>query len=250
MNIFEKLNPLLLNRNSVPKVKNPEAAYDLWADDYDSQPDNMMLAWDEKIVTELLEKIPLKDKIIADIGCGTGRHWEKIISRKPKKLIGFDVSEGMLKILQQKFPQAVTYHLINDQLEELENSSCDLVFSTLTIAHIENAEKALHEWNRILKAGGGMIITDYHPTALANGGKRTFNHNGKTIAVKNYIHSIEQIRSIAKQLQLTELRLLEKSIDESAKPFYEKQNSLSVYEAWKGTPIIYGIQLKKPDAAL
>jgi len=250
MNIFQKLNPHFLKRYLASKPRNADAAYDLWAADYDSQPDNMMLAWDEKIFSELIETVPLKDKIIADIGCGTGRHWKKIFDHEPKKLIGFDVSEGMLKMLQQKFPQAETHHLINDELKELENQSCDIIFSTLTIAHIQNAEKALREWHRILKPGGEIIITDYHPTALAKGGKRTFNHNGKTIVVKNYVHSIEKLKDIARQLDLVVFRLIEKLIDESAKPFYEKQHALSVYELWKGTPIIYGIHLKKPDAAL
>jgi hypothetical protein len=68
--------------------------------------------------------------------------------------------------------------------------------------------------------------------------------------VKNYIHSIEKVKDIARQLDLKVFRLIEKTIDESARPFYEKQNALSVYETWKGTPIIYGIHLKKPDAAL
>jgi len=250
MNIFKNFAQSFSKQFMASKPKNPEAAYDLWADNYDSQPDNMMLAWDEKIFSELIETIPLKDKIIADIGCGTGRHWKKIFDKEPQKLIGFDVSEGMLKMLQQKFPQAKTHHLINDELKELKNESCDIIFSTLTIAHIENAEKALQEWNRILKPGGEIIITDYHPIALAKGGKRTFNHNGKTIAVKNYVHSIEKLKDIARQLHLEVFRLIEKSIDESARPFYEKQNALSVYEAWKGTPIIYGIHLKKPDVAL
>jgi ubiquinone/menaquinone biosynthesis C-methylase UbiE len=140
--------------------------------------------------------------------------------------------------------------LKSDELKELENQSCDIIFSTLTIAHIENAEKALQEWNRVLKSGGEIIITDYHPTALAKGGKRTFNHNGKTIAVKNYVHSIDKLKDIARQLHLEVFRFIEKSIDESARPFYEKQNALNVYESWKGTPIIYGIHLKKSNAAL
>jgi ubiquinone/menaquinone biosynthesis C-methylase UbiE len=250
MNIFQKLNPHFSKRNSVSKPENPDVAYNLWAADYDSQPDNMMLAWDEEIFSGLINKMDLKNKIIADIGCGTGRHWKKIFSREPKKLIGLDVSEGMLKMLQQKFPEAETHHLKNDQLNELEHQSCDIVFSTLTIAHIENAEKALSEWKRVLKPGGEMIITDYHPFALQKGGKRTFSYNGKTIEVKNYVHSIQKIKQIARQLDLEVLRFIEKSIDISAKPFYEKQNALPVYEAWKGTPIIYGIHLKKPDAAL
>jgi len=250
MKILQKVKPLFFKRDAISKTENPDAAYDLWAADYDSQPDNMMLAWDEEIFSNLINNMDLHNKIIADIGCGTGRHWNKILERKPKRLIGFDVSEGMLKMLKEKFPMAETRHLKNDQLEELENESCDIIFSTLTIAHIENAEKALHEWNRILRSGGEIIITDFHPTALAKGGKRTFNHNGKTIAVKNYVHSINKLKDIARQLHLEVFRLIEKLIDQSARPFYEKQNALSVYELWKGTPIIYGIHLKKSNAAL
>jgi ubiquinone/menaquinone biosynthesis C-methylase UbiE len=246
VDIFQKLYFWFLKKNWISRPAIPEKAYNLWADNYDAQPDNLMLAWDEEIFSSLLNHINLQNKIIADIGCGTGRHWQKIFEYHPKKLIGFDVSEGMLKMLKQKFPDAETHHLKDDHLHELEYHSCDFVFSTLTIAHIENAKNALAEWNRVLKPGGEMIITDYHPMALAKGGKRTFNHNGKTMEVKNHVHSISKIKNIARQLDLEVIRFVEKSIDESAKRYYEKQNALAVYQAWKGAPIIYGIHLKKP----
>ena len=247
MNLFQKFNAFFLKRDVVSKIKNADAAYDLWASGYDAQPDNLMLAWDEEIFSSLLSNTDLQDKIIADIGCGTGRHWQKIFNLHPKKLIGFDVSDGMLKMLKQKFPEADTHLLKDDHLNELKDHSCDYILSTLTIAHIENAEKALTEWKRVLVPGGEMTITDYHPTALANGGKRTFNHNGETLQIKNYVHSIDKIKNIARQLDLQVIRFVEKSIDESAKPYYEKQHAIAVYESWKGMPIIYGIHLKKPD---
>jgi ubiquinone/menaquinone biosynthesis C-methylase UbiE len=250
MNIIQKSKHYFSDKLSHSPTIEPEAAYDLWAENYDHQPNNLMLALDEEIISGFMDIVNFKHKIIADIGCGTGRHWEKILVEQPRKLIGFDVSEGMLKMLQQKFPQAETHHLIKDSLKELKNESCDIILSTLTIAHIEHAEKALGEWNRVLKPGGEIIITDFHPEALAKGGKRTFNYNGKTVSVKNYVHSIHKIKEISKQLHLEVLRLVEKSIDESVKPFYEKQNALPVFEAWKGMPIIYGIHLKKPDAAV
>jgi ubiquinone/menaquinone biosynthesis C-methylase UbiE len=228
----------------------PEAAYNLWAEGYDSQPDNLMLALDEEVFSGLLNHIDIKNKIIADVGCGTGRHWKKILENEPKKLIGFDISGEMLKKLQQKFPQAETHGIINNKLPELQNESCDCIISTLTIAHIQNAEEAITEWNRVLKPGGGMIITDYHPVALTKGGKRTFTHNDHTVAIKNYVHTLENLKKIAGQLSLQVLRSIEKSIDESAKPYYEKQNALPVFEMWKGVPIIYGMYLIKPDAAL
>jgi hypothetical protein len=31
------------------------------------------------------------------------------------------------------------------------------------------------------------------------------------------------------------------------RPYYEKQGALAVYEAWKGTPVIYGLLLVKEN---
>jgi ubiquinone/menaquinone biosynthesis C-methylase UbiE len=231
---------LLSNRGTDPKD-----AYNLWANCYDNQPGNLILDLDEEIVSGMLEEINLGGKTVADIGCGTGRHWPKIISKGPSRLVGYDVSEGMLKKLQQKFPYPETYLLKGTDLPNLEDNSCALVFSTLTIAHIKDIPASLKEWNRVLKANGEMIITDYHPVALQNGSKRTFRHNNKTIAVRNFIHSIDEIRRIAGQLSLVEIRFTERMIDEAIKEYYEAQNALHLYEKFKGTPVIYGIHFKK-----
>jgi ubiquinone/menaquinone biosynthesis C-methylase UbiE len=198
----------------------------------------------------LLNNIDLKDKTVTDVGCGTGRHWQEIFSCGPAKLTGFDVSDEMLKMLQKKFPGAETYLLSTNKLAPMADDTCDCVVSTLTIAHIRDAGEAIAEWSRVLKPGGDIVITDYHPVALAKGGKRTFSHNNHTIAIKNYVHSIESIKTIAQQLKLEVVDTIEKNIDASAKPYYEKQNALAVFEAWNGVPIIYGMHLKKPDASL
>ena len=229
------------------KETEPEKAYDLWAANYDGQPDNLMLALDEEVFSTLLNEIEIKDKILVDVGCGTGRHWKKIIDRQPKKITGFDVSEKMLAMLRQKFPQSETRHLINHKLNGLVDNSCDIIISTLTIAHIKNIEEALKEWMRLLKPGGDIIITDYHPTALANGADRTFNYKNKKVAIINYTHPIEKIKIIIAGLHLKVIKTIEKNIDKAAKPYYEKQNALVVFEKWKNMPIIYGLQLKKDD---
>lgn len=227
------------------KETDSRSAYNLWAADYDHQPGNLMLDLDEVVFTELLKGISITGKQVADIGCGTGRHWSKIMSQHPACMIGYDVSEGMLEKLQQKYPSAETHLLGNDNTISLETGSCDLVCSTLTVAHIEDIGSALSEWTRILKGQGDMLITDYHPAVLEKGGKRTFHHNGKIVAVKNYIHTIDHIRTIAKQLQLKEISFLEKRVDESVKHYYENKHALAVYEAYKSLPVIYGIHFKK-----
>lgn len=251
MRIFTSLKQYFLSNRPDLKVKpetDPESAYNLWALSYDNQPDNLMLALDEDLFSSLIRDIELKDASICDVGCGTGRHWKRIMARDPKSLSGFDVSEGMLQILQQKFPQAKTFLIKDQYLPVLENDSCNLVISTLAIAHIENIELALKEWCRVLRQGGMILITDYHPSALAKGATRTFSHHNRLIAVRNHIHTIENIRRIAGLFHLEVLQFIEKKIDESVRPYYEKQGALSVFNQFKDTPIIYGILLKKTDA--
>ena len=36
------------------------------------------------------------------MGCGTGRHWKKILENEPEKLIGFDVSVRNVKNVAAK----------------------------------------------------------------------------------------------------------------------------------------------------
>lgn len=230
-----------------PKEHDPAPGYDLWAAAYDNQPGNLMLELDEQLFTALLNGTNPAGKTIADIGCGTGRHWKKIYDRRPARLIGYDVSAGMLGKLKQKFPAAEAYQLITNRLAELPDLSCDMVVSTLAIAHIPDLADALREWNRVLKPGGEIVITDYHPAALAKGGKRTFRHEGKTLAVKNYVHPVGNLRQLAKQLGWTELRFAERIIDDSVKAYYEQQHALHLFEAYRDIPIIYGIHLKKTD---
>ncbi|HEV7780205.1 MAG TPA: class I SAM-dependent methyltransferase [Chitinophagaceae bacterium] len=229
------------------KISEPREAYDVWALAYDNQPGNLMLDLDEQITGEFLATKDLAGKTVADIGCGTGRHWKKIVEKNPARLAGFDVSTGMLKKLKEKFPASETFALKSNRLEGLDSASCDIIISTLTIAHIENIGDAFSEWNRVLKPGGEIFITENHPEALARGGQRTFKHEGKLISVRNHIHSLEKIRGLAGQLGWTEIRFTEKIIDDSVKSYYEQQNALPVFEKFRGVPVFYGIHLKKEN---
>lgn len=223
----------------------PADAYDLWAHTYDHQVGNLMLALDEEVFTGLLKKIAPEGKNVIDIGCGTGRHWNKILARQPRRLTGFDVSAGMLGKLKIKYPEAHTIQLSNsNHLPEVESGSVDLIVSTLTIAHIEDLQDAFCEWRRVLNPNGEIIITDYHPDTLMNGGKRTFQYNEQTLAVKNFTHSIEMILQYSRHMGWEVQELEERRIDDSVKQYYERKNAAHVFEKFYGLPIIFGMHLK------
>ena len=78
MSFVQKTRQYFSHKIFPTRTTGPETAYDLWSEKYDHQPDNLMLALDEEIFSALLEGLNLQNKIIADIGCGTGRHWKNI----------------------------------------------------------------------------------------------------------------------------------------------------------------------------
>jgi len=131
---------------SVPvKEKEVVEAYDLWSEHYDSQPGNLMLDLDEILLSKLFDTVDLKSKHVADIGCGTGRHWAKILQKNPESLTGFDVSSGMLNKLGEKFPAAKTHVITDNNFSFVDDGTFDVILSTLTVAHIENIEEAVDD---------------------------------------------------------------------------------------------------------
>ena len=104
----------LLQKTGLSKTElDPEQAYEIWSADYDDQSGNLMLDLDERIFSDLIGPVDLQNKEVADIGCGTGRHWQKIYAKNPSDLIGFDVSASMLRRAKRKI--SVRPHAKNDR---------------------------------------------------------------------------------------------------------------------------------------
>jgi ubiquinone/menaquinone biosynthesis C-methylase UbiE len=207
-----------------------------------------MLYYDKIILSSLIYKINLKEKVILDYGCGTGRNWPDLLKYSPDKIIGCDISEKMLDILKLKFDNARTYLVNDDKLSFLKNNSVDIIISTLVIAHLKDLNKVFIEWDRVLKSSGCIIITDFHPELLAAGGSRTFKHKNTSITIENYIHRILEIESLLSPFGFRTVKFIEKKIEPDVKHFYKMNNALQIYEKFEGTPFIYGILLSRQHA--
>lgn len=247
MNIFKKIKKTFSHFYKSKKniIKTPEDAYNIWAEIYDNEQDNLVLHYDNIILNELISKIHLKDKIIFDYGCGTGRNWPLLLDKNPAKLIGCDISQKMLHKLKEKYPNAEVYQSKDLQVSFLRDKTCDIIISTLVIAHITDIEKMFSGWERIIKNKSDIIITDFHPELLAKGGVRTFKNGINVISIENYIHSVKIIEGILSHFRFKVLNRIEKKIDKNVKHFFEKQNALKVYEKFYNTPFIYGLHLSR-----
>ncbi len=224
---------------------NPEDAYDIWASTYDLEDNNLVFKLEKEILDSFFVNINLEERNILDYGCGTGRNWKRFISQNPKSITGCDVSSNMLEKLKQKFPSYTAYLIKDDSSLPFLKSSFDFISSTLVIAQIKNLKKIFSFWNDWLKPGGIIIITDLHPEILKSGGKRTFQDNGKTLEVKNYIYTIDEVMKLCRTFNWKIIETKEKFITEEVKHYYAEKNALHIYDKFSGMPLVYGMFIRK-----
>src|ERR1041385_5927276 len=185
----------------------PAAGYALWAATYDDPSPNLMLELEGEAFASLLARADLKDKFVIDVGCGTGRNWDRMLAGKPGRLKGYDVSPEMLNRLRVKYPNAEVSVISSKScvLPDVAITSVDVIISNLLLAHVERLEPILEGWNRVLRSDGDILLTDYHPVALASGADRTFRHVGQTIAIRNFIHPIAEVKKLFGRLGWREI---------------------------------------------
>lgn len=121
------------------------------------------IIWRKKSIKLLKE---LQPKIILDIATGTGDFAIEALSLNPTKIIGIDISEGMLAVGKEKMKQKGVGHIIDLQLGDSENLSFDSnYFDAYTVGfgvrNFENLEKGLSEMLRVLKPNGRAVILEF-----------------------------------------------------------------------------------------
>jgi ubiquinone/menaquinone biosynthesis C-methylase UbiE len=237
----------LFRRPSEPIEMDPASGYDLWSSTYDEELGNLLVARDDVLFAELLERVRPRGKIVVDIGCGTGRHWRKILRHEPAELVGYDVSAGMLERLRAKYPGARTYQASAEHLDHTRDETCDLAISTLALCHVPDVASAVAEWSRVLRPGGDVLVTDFHPAAASNG-VCSFRSRGELVTVELHAYTLAALVAGAARLGLLLVEAVERVVDESMRQDYEARGMVPVFERMRGVPLLYGLHLRKLGA--
>ena len=121
------------------------------------------IRWRRKAILELIE---IRPKLILDVATGTGDFAIQALDLQPEKIIGIDISEGMLDVGRKKMKER---HL--DQKIELrsgdsenlpfEENKFDAVIVAFGVRNFENLEKGLAEIFRVVKPGGKVVILEF-----------------------------------------------------------------------------------------
>jgi ArsR family transcriptional regulator len=110
----------------------------------------------------LLAMLP-HDWVIADIGSGTGNAAEHL-ARHVKEVVCIDQSKPMLEAAAKRLADLDNVRFLEGGAEKLplKAKSVDAVTCLLVLHHIEDVERVMAEFARVVRPGGVALVVDMH----------------------------------------------------------------------------------------
>jgi len=91
---------------------------------------------------------------LLELGAGQGQHLHFVKQSFPRYI----QSDWILREELEKRPGVENLVLNAEDLSSIEDNSVDRVIATCLLTHLDNPEKALQEWRRVVKVGGWLSV--------------------------------------------------------------------------------------------
>ena len=113
-------------------------------------------------VIEKYMKPEITNKVVLDVGCGTGR-WLRLFDKYAKEIIGLDLSPNQLEFAKNKTKAKLICADASNM--PLEDNYFDIIYATWALSTIKDLTlttqgKVLDEMERVLKPGGKIILVE------------------------------------------------------------------------------------------
>jgi len=109
---------------------------------------------------------------ILDAGCGPGLYAEELLARGAD-VVAVDASPPMVELAARRLGSRAASHRVdlNGPLP-FADGEFDVVLCALVIHHVDDRTTTLRELHRVLRPGGGLVLSTQHPTTdwLRKGG--------------------------------------------------------------------------------
>lgn len=160
----EKVNPYGTDKSKKEQV---EAMFDEIAPKYDQLNGLLSLGIDNYWRKDSIKALkPYKPEYILDIATGTGDFAilaQKIL--KPKRIIGIDISEGMMavgreKVKQKGLEQIITFERQDASALSFPDETFDAVIAAFGIRNFEDIDKSFSKVLSALKPGGVFLFIE------------------------------------------------------------------------------------------
>ena len=124
---------------------------------------NIDKIWRRKAIRNLKSIAP---KRILDIATGTGDLALAALKLQPESIVGVDISEGMIKVGQQKINAKGLQEVIRLEVADSEdlpfdNQQFDAITVAFGVRNFEHPDIGLTEMHRVLRSGGRLVVLEF-----------------------------------------------------------------------------------------
>ncbi|MFQ5744628.1 MAG: class I SAM-dependent methyltransferase [Acidobacteriota bacterium] len=181
---------LLLGERRLPELSVCQG-YGLWATSYGQEP-NALQHLEEEALLRLLPEVV--GQTVLDLGCGKARVSRLVLERGAKRAVGVDFSLPMLEAPEAFQSDRLQRLAANANALPLAANSFDLVVCSLMLGHVEELGKVLEAMEEVLRPGGTLLLSGFHPAATRRGWQRSFVDvaTGRSYTIRQYLHPIEE----------------------------------------------------------
>jgi malonyl-CoA O-methyltransferase len=165
--------------------------YDLWSNFYDEYP-NPTVAIDDLTFPKLYRH--LRSLNVLDIGCGTGRHTQRLV-RQDNRVTGVDISEGMLQQARKRISSPLAdLRVLDFMADDIPNAPFDAIVMSLVLEHFADLRGFFVKANNLLKPNSQFFFSEIHPTRSQKGSIAHFkSEGGEEVRLSSRAHGSEEI---------------------------------------------------------
>ncbi len=211
-------------------------AYERWAPHYPPVAHNPLMRAEQRAMLDLWPAVTAPTAL--DLACGTGRYSRILAEKGAADIVAVDFSPAML--------QSAGAHRVRASMSRLPfpPETFDVVICGLAIGHASNINLWMAEVARVLRTGGVLLYSDFHPAAARAGLPRTFKDaDNRTVIVPHHGHEIATQQRAAAAAHLTIDTMTELRVGvEIREPF---SNSDEFYRRWHELPIVLVVRARK-----
>lgn len=216
-------------------VLSARQGYSRWAAHYTSE--TAVSALEDRVVESF--GIATAGQRLLDVGCGTGRRLDGIDAAVA---IGIDYTPQMLAHAATPMPLAAA----DVRALPFTDASFDVIWCRLVIGHVREVGQTYVELARVCRIGGTIVISDFHPDAVAAGHRRTFRDDqGTLFEIRHFTHEQSDHAAASSVAGLECIARRDGEVGPEIRSFYQSAGRTQAYESQRGLRIVLALAYRR-----
>ena len=221
---------------AAPVVISAREGYERWAPTYPDVAGNPLMRAEERLMRELWPVV--SGRRVLDLACGSGRY-SRLLVAEGAEVVALDLSPAMLR----RGPPVARVCATMLQLPFVAQAF-DVVVSGLALGHCEDLPRWMTETARVLRPGGTLLYSDFHPHAARAGLTRSFkDEQARCFTLPHCTHELEAQFGHAAAAGLEIVRSAEARVGHELIEAFP--GSAEFYRRWHGLPLVLVVQAVK-----